>query len=79
MSLGGRLKSACSAYRDATADLSAVDLERDIVFVGRYTLPISDLLQTHALHLAGHRFQVRYIRGCYSRAMGTDKSAFDPW
>jgi hypothetical protein len=32
-----------------------------------------------ALHLAGHRFQVRYVRGSYSRAFGTRKADFDPW
>lgn len=35
--------------------------------------------RTHALHLAGHRFQVRYVRGTYSRAHGTRKADFDPW
>ena len=38
-----------------------------------------DLLKTHTLHLAGHRFQVRYVRGTYSRAHGTTKADFDPW
>jgi len=38
-----------------------------------------DLLKTHAMHPAGHRFQVRYVRGTYSRAHGTRKSDFDPW
>jgi len=37
------------------------------------------LLKTHAMHLAGHRFQVRYVRGTYSRANGTRKADFDPW
>jgi len=31
------------------------------------------------MHLAGHRFQVRYVRGTYSRAHGTSKAFFDPW
>lgn len=35
--------------------------------------------ETHTLHLAGHRFQVRFVRGMYSRARGTSKAAFDPW
>ena len=36
-------------------------------------------MKTHALHLAGHRFQVRSVRGTYSRAHGTRKADFDPW
>jgi len=48
-------------------------------YFGRYDVSITELLKTHALHLAGHRFQVRYVRGTYSRAHGTRKADFDPW
>ena len=48
-------------------------------YFGRYEVTGLELLKTHALHLAGHRFQIRYVRGTYARAHGTDKARFDPW
>jgi len=33
----------------------------------------------HTTHLAGSRYQIRYIRGTHGRDQGTEKSAFDPW
>jgi hypothetical protein len=50
-----------------------------VTYFGRYEVTGLRLLETHTLHLAGHRFQVRYVRGTYSRAHGTPKAAFDPW
>jgi hypothetical protein len=55
------------------------DLEKKLSYFGRYELSELELLRTHALHLAGHRFQIRYVRGTHSRAHGTRKSDFDPW
>ena len=55
------------------------DLDRRLSYFARYEVSGIDLLKTHAMHLAGHRFQVRYVRGTYSRAHGTRKSDFDPW
>jgi hypothetical protein len=59
--------------------LEAADLDRQLSYLGRYNVTVLGLLKTHALHLAGHRFQIRYVRGTYSRAHGTSKASFDPW
>ncbi|MDB4917332.1 MAG: hypothetical protein JWM95_4976 [Gemmatimonadetes bacterium] len=66
-------------YRERIAAFTDADLTRVISFFARSDVSGLDLLKTHALHLAGHRFQVRYVRGTYSRAHGTKKSVFDPW
>jgi DinB superfamily len=53
---------------------------RKVVFVGRYDLAIFNLFQTLVSHTAGHRYQIRYIRGTYSRVFHiTNKADFDPW
>ena len=77
--LVARFADARARYRRRLADLADVDLTRQLSYFGRYDVSGLDLLKTHALHLAGHRFQVRYVRGTYSRAHGTRKSDFDPW
>jgi hypothetical protein len=74
-----RFTTARSRYRARLAMLDESDLERSISYLSRYEVSGLDLLKTHALHLAGHRFQVRYVRGAYSRAHGTTKADFDPW
>ena len=74
-----RFATARGRYRAPLNKLDDADLAREISYFGRYRLPALELLKTHALHLAGHRFQVRYVRGTYSRAHGTAKSDFDPW
>ena len=74
-----RFAAARAGYRNRLAELSEDDLARQFSYFGRYDVSGLDLLKTHALHLAGHRFQVRYVRGTYSRAHGTSKADFDPW
>jgi len=74
-----RFGNARGRYRARLAELEAEDLSRMFSYFGRYDVSGLDLLKTHALHLAGHRFQVRYVRGTYSRAHGTRKADFDPW
>ena len=66
-------------YREHLAAMQEQDLLIEISYFGRHAVTGLGLLETHALHLAGHRFQVRYVRGTYSRARGTRKSDFDPW
>jgi hypothetical protein len=75
----GRFSAARARYRTRLESLSAADLVRTLSYFGRYDVSVLDLLKTHPLHLAGHRFQVRYVRGTYSRAHGTRKADFDPW
>ncbi len=74
-----RFGAARARYREVLGGLVEADLARKISYFGRYDVTGLDLLKTHALHLAGHRFQVRYVRGTYSRAHGTRKADFDPW
>jgi hypothetical protein len=74
-----RFGAARQRYRQRIATLTAEDLAAELSYFGRYNVTALALLETHALHLAGHRFQVRYVRGTYSRAHGTRKADFDPW
>jgi hypothetical protein len=74
-----RFSAARVRYRARIAALDGADLERSLSYFGRYEVSALALLETHALHLAGHRFQVRYVRGTYARAHGTNKADFDPW
>lgn len=59
--------------------LNAADLEREFSYLGKATYSIAKLIRTHAGHFTGHTWQIRYIRGIYSRAHGTDKTVFDPF
>ena len=74
-----RFAAARTRYRARLGELEEGDLTRKFSYFARYDVTGLDLLRTHALHLAGHRFQVRYVRGTYSRAHGTRKADFDPW
>ena len=74
-----RFSAARARYRECITTLTEADLAAEISYFGRYDVTGLGLLKTHALHLAGHRFQVRYVRGTYSRAYGTRKAEFDPW
>jgi hypothetical protein len=74
-----RFAAARARYRERLTELQEDDLTRRLSYFSRYDVSELELLKTHALHLAGHRFQVRYVRGTYSRAHGTRKADFDPW
>ena len=74
-----RFAAARARYRTRLADLTEGDLAAQLSYFGRYDVTGLELLKTHTLHLAGHRFQVRYVRGTYARAHGTPKADFDPW
>jgi len=74
-----RFAAARARYRARIAELQESDLARQLSYFARYEVSALDLLKTHTLHLAGHRFQVRYVRGTYSRVHGTNKADFDPW
>jgi uncharacterized damage-inducible protein DinB len=80
-----RFDAAKERYVSLAEALTPADLRRPTRFVYneandvRYEMELRNVLQIHTTHLAGHRYQVRMVRGTYSRAHGTDKSAFDPW
>jgi hypothetical protein len=64
-----------NVYESLTED----DLQRKIDYFGAYDVTVKVLTRVHAGHMSGHTYQVRFIRGTYSRANKTDKSVFDPW
>jgi hypothetical protein len=72
-----RFTAARARYRARIVALDATSLRRQLSYFGKYEVSELELLRTHALHLAGHRFQIRYVRGTYSRAHGTRKADFD--
>jgi hypothetical protein len=74
-----RFARARARLRVRLAHLDHHDLNDRLSYFGRYEVTGLELLKTHALHFAGHRFQIRYVRGTYARAHGTNKAAFDPW
>lgn len=74
-----RFDLARQRYRRRIATLGRNDLVERVSFFGREEVTLLDVLTTHTQHLAGHRFQIRYVRGAYSRLFGTRKSDFDPW
>ncbi len=60
------------------ARLSDADLTRPVDYLGAPGYTVGRLVRTHAAHFTGHTWQVKYVRGAYSRAFGTDKRVFDP-
>lgn len=78
-SLLERFATARARYRALMASRTEEMLRDRLSYFGQYEVTELALMQTHALHLAGHRFQIRYVRGAFSRAHGTRKSDFDPW
>jgi hypothetical protein len=74
-----RFAAARVRYRACVATRTEATLQQKLSYFGQYDVSELALLQTHALHLAGHRFQIRYVRGAFSRAHGTSKADFDPW
>ena len=71
-----RFDAARDRYRASLIALSEDDLDRQIDYLGA-PAKLRDVVTTHTTHLAGGRYQIRYIRGTYSRAHGTNKKAFD--
>jgi len=72
------LEAAHARYRDRIVGLSESDLARTVSWFGRSEVTILHVLKHLVLQLAGHRYQIRYIRGTYSREFGTRKADFDP-
>ncbi|CCG99445.1 hypothetical protein FAES_1435 [Fibrella aestuarina BUZ 2] len=62
-----------------SAKLTPEQLNREITFVGRFPTTIRNMLRIHVSHLSGHLYQIRYVRGTYSRVFHTNKAIFDPW
>lgn len=80
-----RYDSARARLKERMRSLDPEELRRQVLYVyneerdARDEISIHELLKTHVRHQAGHRYQIRYIRGTYSRAHGTEKACFDAW
>ena len=61
------------------ATLTPTQLETVIKFVGAFDVSLRDMAQIHVTHMSGHTYQIRYIRGTYSRVFKTNKALFDAW
>lgn len=75
----GRLEMANTRYRRRVEELTEADLRRRISFLRRQELTILDLLRMHPLQIAGHRFQIRYIRAAYSKMRSGRGADSEPW
>src|SRR5262245_15537073 len=69
-----RFSAARARYRQRIAELDSGAATRSLNYFGKYDVTELELLRTHALHLAGHRFQIRYVRGTFARAHGMRKA-----
>ena len=69
--LGERRRACVAALREG-------DLARPVEYLGVDGYTVGKVVRTHAAHFTGHTWQVKYVRGAYSRAFGTDKRVFDP-
>ena len=71
--------AAFTRTQEGMGGLTEGDLERKVDMLGVMTADLLGVLQNHVTHTAGHMYQIRLIRGTFSRAHHTDKTAFDPW
>jgi hypothetical protein len=74
-----RFDAAVARRRAVYGGLEPADLDRAFDYLGVAEYSVAQLVRTHAAHFTGHTWQVRYVRGTYSRAFGTDKRVFDPF
>lgn len=74
-----RFESARQQTSKLIATLTPAQLATVIKFVGAFEVSLREMAQIHISHMAGHTYQIRYIRGTYSRVFKTNKALFDPW
>ena len=48
-------------------------------YLGVASYMVAQIVRIHAAHFSDHTWQVRYVRGTFSRAFGADKRVFDPF
>jgi hypothetical protein len=70
---------ASKRTQNCMKELSESDLERQIDMIGVMTRSLLVVLENHVTHTGGHMYQIRLIRGTYSREQGGSKTAFDKW
>lgn len=64
--------------RERFAAIDEAELDRPVTYLDAEGYTVGKVVRTHAAHLTGHTWQIKYVRGAYSRAFGTDKHVFDP-
>jgi hypothetical protein len=74
-----RFDPAIARRRALYEGLAETDLTRAFDYLGVATYTVAQLVRTHAAHVTGHSWKIRYVRGTYSRAFRTDKRVFDPF
>ena len=74
-----RFEAAMARRRAVYEGLDQDALSSEFDYLGVATYTVGQLVRTHAAHVTGHTWQIRFVRGTYSRAFGTDKRVFDPF
>jgi len=77
--LKARFDAAKARTRSLAEALTPETWNRKVAYVGTNDVPVFNLIQSLVSHTAGHRYQVRYIRGTHSRVFHTNKAEFDKW
>lgn len=80
-----RFTKAHEKYNGLIKDLSAEQIRRPSRYLyndhdkKRADVDLRTILKIHCTHFYGHLYQLRMIRGTYSRLNNTDKAKFDKW
>lgn len=80
-----RLTKAHEKYNSLVKDLTPEQIRRPSQYLyndydqKRAETDLKTILSIHCTHFFGHLYQIRMIRGTYSRVSNTDKSKFDKW
>ena len=80
-----RFTQAREKYDKLTAELKASDIRRPAQYLyndndkKRAQVDLRTIIAIHSTHFYGHLYQIRMIRGTYSRANDTYKAKFDKW
>jgi hypothetical protein len=78
-----KVKQRFDAARKQTAQrlasLTPAQSQQIVKFVDRFDVTLKDMAYIYVEHMGGHTYQIRYVRGTYSRVFKTNKALFDPW
>ena len=80
-----RLTIAHEKYNSLVQGLTAEQINRPSQYLyndydnKRAEVDLKTILAIHTTHFFGHLYQIRMIRGTYSRVNKTDKAKFDKW
>ncbi len=80
-----RFSNAREKYKALTDNITPEQMRRSAEYLyndydnKRAQIDLRTILAIHSTHFYGHLYQIRMIRGTYSRVNDTDKSKFDKW